>query len=238
MGNKMKRLLLGLLVFGGAFVTVRSLQAPKEKYVDVISDKIPAAVQIICTVDVSTTPNQPEIHQIFGSGAFVSKEGHVLTCSHLFDHKYKYVSIVVKKYDDWEMFAELLDIDFKRDLAILKVNDKPKTWLKLARPNTLKLGQEVLVFGGPLALPISVTNGIISRLNCDEMHYDMIQTNAAINPGNSGGPLINLKGELVGVNVLIMSESPYPVFSGIGFSVSASEINIFLTNVRNKFKGL
>lgn len=234
----MKRLAIGLLVFFTAYATVRHYSAPKERYVDIIAEKLPATVQIICTVDISTTPNQPEIHQIFGSGAFVSKTGHILTAAHLFNHKYNYISVIAKKYDDYELFAEVLSVDEKRDLALIKINDKPGTYLKLARPGAQKVGQEVLAFGCPLALPIGATSGIISRLNCDEVGYDMIQMSAAINPGNSGGPLVNLKGELVGVNVSILSDSPFPVFSGIGFSVSPSEINIFLTNVRNKYKGL
>jgi len=78
-----------------------------------------------------------------------------------------------------------------------------------------------------------VTTGVISATNRDEVGYDMIQMSAPINPGNSSGPLFNIHGELVGINVsFLYTAEEAPVWSGLGFSVSPAQINVFLTNVR------
>lgn len=234
----MKRLIVGLLVLAGAYTVTYEVTKPKERYVDVIAESLPKVVMISCSVNTSTSTKNPEVHTIVGSGGFISKEGHILTVAHLFNIKAQYLSITVEKYDGWQFAGQLLLVDTKRDLAILKIEDKPKSWFRIARPDALRVGQEVIAIGCPLGLPLSATTGIISRLHSDEFYYDMVQMSAAINPGNSGGPLVNLRGELVGVNSQIVSASPFAVFSGLGFSVSASEINFVITDLRRLFKGL
>ncbi len=93
-------------------------------------------------------------------------------------------------------------------------------------------GVEVIAIGSPLGFTGTVTTGVISALHRDTFHYDQIQMSAPINMGNSGGPLFNRKGELVGINVILVNPGNIPAWCGLGFSVSPSEINRFLAQFR------
>jgi S1-C subfamily serine protease len=132
------------------------------------------------------------------------------------------------------MPGKLLYIQKDKDLALLKTFREGSPYVRLADTRDLRAGQEVFAIGAPLGNAFSVSNGIISALNRDEIRYNSLQTNAAINPGNSGGPLFNLKGELVGINSFI--ESPLanaPVFTGLGFSVESGQILEFLASYKS-----
>lgn len=199
------------------------------KYASVAEVVVPKVVTIYVSISrIDEVTNHKQSAQIMGSGVFISPNGHILTCDHLFNLPYTIESVSVETNSGWVYPAILLREDKKRDLALIKVEEKNTNYAKIARPGDAVVGQEVVAVGAPLGLSGSVTTGVISATNRDNINYDMIQMSAPINPGNSGGPLFNLKGEIVGINVMTLSAMPLPLWSGIGFSVSASEINRFL----------
>lgn len=244
--KKLKKRLILVLVFSASFYSTSIFLArdtgPKERYVSVVHKILPTIVTIAVNVSriKPETANEVQHGTIFGSGVFITKNGHILSCAHLFNHPYYIESILVKTQDDWILPAIVLYIDGNRDLSLLKIEGKltpyeTSPYSVLATPGSLQVGQEVIAIGTPLGLQGTVTTGVISALGRDQIHYNMVQMSAPINPGNSGGPLFNLKGEIVGINVNIMSPIEFlPLWTGLGFSVSIDEINIFLTN----FKGI
>ena len=158
--------------------------------------------------------------QGLGSGVIISKDGLVLTNNHVVQSADR---IQVSLSDGRSMEATVIGLDPKSDLAVLRLkgdvrNIKP---IKLGNSADLRLGEFVLAIGNPFGLSGSVTLGIVSakgRANVGIVDYeDFIQTDAAINPGNSGGALVNMKGELVGINTAIMSRSGG--YQGIGFAI-------------------
>lgn len=169
-----------------------------------------------------------------GAGVFISPYGHILTCAHLFHGSPDKYNINILTYNDQSYDAELLSIDTRRDLALLKIDAHTPYYKKVVRPGTLEIGQEVLAIGHPYGFDWTVTKGIISQLNVDQLQYNMIQTDAAINPGNSGGPLIDQNGNIIGINTKMIAFTDPPTSTGLGFAVSNDQIWIFLT----KFKGL
>lgn len=224
---------IGLLGLG---LLVVSLPQSKEKYEKLTEEILPKTVTIyvkVSTIDPQT--GETKFGGILGSGVFVSESGHILTCSHLFDSKYKMEGIAVKRSNDWEYPATLIYKDSKKDLAMIKIEETNTPYAVLEDPRKVREGQEVIAVGAPFGLEGTVTTGVISALHRDIIKYDMIQMSAIINPGNSGGPLFNMKGRLVGINVNILSpDFLFPHWSGVGFSVSASEINKFLSIFPNK----
>ncbi|RMD92825.1 MAG: DegQ family serine endoprotease [Calditrichaeota bacterium] len=158
--------------------------------------------------------------QGMGSGVIVSEDGYVLTNNHVVRDadKVKVMLMGGKRVD-----AKIIGTDAKTDLAVLKIHEKNLKPITLGNSDNLRVGEWVLAIGSPLSpnLAHTVTAGIVSakgRSNVGLADYeDFIQTDAAINPGNSGGALVNLKGELVGINAAIATETGG--FQGIGFAV-------------------
>lgn len=163
-------------------------------------------------------PSQSYKTQALGSGVIIDAEGHILTNAHVVDKASK---IFVALTDNGrELEAQLIGEDTRIDLAVLKIMEKGKyPYLPPARSDDLMLGESVIAIGNPLGLGHSITTGIVSslkrRIQIDEQRSSVfIQTDALINPGNSGGPLININGELVGINTAIARQA-----QGIGFSI-------------------
>lgn len=158
-----------------------------------------------------------------GSGVIVSKDGLILTNNHVVENAEE---ILVTLSDEKEMEAEIVGTDPKSDVAVLKLkgNFKDIEPIPFGDSTHLRLGEIVLAMGNPFGLDHTVTMGIVSakgRANVGITDYeDFIQTDAAINPGNSGGALINLKGELVGINTAIISRSGG--YQGIGFAIPSN----------------
>ena len=161
--------------------------------------------------------------QGMGSGVIVSKDGHVLTNNHVIEGADE-IEVVMSDEDRFE--AEIVGTDPKSDLAVLQLTSPPDDLKPLSFGNSddLRLGQAVIAIGNPFGLSSTVTMGIISatgRGNVGIAEYeDFIQTDAAINPGNSGGALINLDGELVGINTAILSKTG--AYQGVGFAIPAN----------------
>lgn len=176
---------------------------------------------------------------VTGAGVFVSPNNHVLTCDHLFELD-KITGITVCDYNDTCTAGEVLEKRASLDLALVHTFfDAPTNYIRLADPRKLRIGQETIAIGNPLGFPFSVSHGIVSALNRDNLGVNnMTQSDTFLNPGNSGGPLINLNGELVGINSCIVPPVNANIFTGLGFSVQTGEIIRFLTDVRNHFDNL
>ena len=154
-----------------------------------------------------------------GSGFIISADGYVLTNHHVVDGA---DTVKVKLSDRREFDAKVVGSDAQYDVALLKIDAKGLPIVRLGDSNTLKPGQWVVAIGSPFGLDHSVTAGIVSatgRSNpyADQRYVPFIQTDVAINQGNSGGPLLNTRGEVVGINSQIFSASGG--YMGISFAI-------------------
>lgn len=168
-------------------------------------------------------PGRPERPRMgSGSGVIVdAKNGYILTNHHVVDNA---AEITVTLKDRRELTAKLIGSDDGTDIALLKVEADDLVALPIGDSGELKVGDYVIAVGNPFGLSQTVTSGIVSAMGRSglniEGYEDFIQTDASINPGNSGGALVNLKGELVGINTAIIGPSGGNV--GIGFAVPTS----------------
>ena len=154
-----------------------------------------------------------------GSGFIISDDGYILTNNHVVANAN---GIFVTLTDGKEYPAKVIGTDERTDVALIKIEAKGLQALTIGDSNSLKKGQWVLAIGSPFGLESTVTSGIISAINRDTGDYlPFIQTEVAVNPGNSGGPLINLNGEVVGVNSQIVSRSGG--FMGISLAIPIDE---------------
>src|SRR6476469_9244311 len=169
------------------------------------------------------------VQNSLGSGVIVTNEGHIITNNHVVD---QVDEIEVVLSDGQTRKARLIGADAQVDLAVLKIDDPNVKPLKLADSDTVQAGDFVLAIGNPFGFDETVTDGIISskgRPNRADAFGDLLQTNAAINPGNSGGPLINLRGEVVGINTAIISRSGGS--QGIGFAIPSNTVRTALESL-------
>ena len=175
-------------------------------------------------------PNEEALVQnSLGSGVIVTNEGHIITNNHVVD---QVDEIEVQLSDGRTKKARLVGADSQVDLAVLKIDDAGVKPLKLADSDTVQAGDFVLAIGNPFGFDETVTDGIISskgRPNRTDAFGYLLQTNAAINPGNSGGPLINLRGEVIGINVAIVSRSGGS--QGIGFAIPSNTVRTALESL-------
>jgi S1-C subfamily serine protease len=199
-----------------------------------LSDVAERAIQ--ASVNISSTSVQPDpffqryygrdrmrSQTSLGSGVIVSPDGFILTNSHVIGTAPR-TDIKVTLPDNRELPGTLVGIDTVSDLAVVKVAAQDLSTLPWGDSSKLRVAQWVLAVGNPFAFSQTVTLGIVSAVNRHNpqlaSYSDMIQTDAAINPGNSGGALINSKGELIGINTMIYSETGG--YQGIGFAIPAN----------------
>ena len=165
-------------------------------------------------------PSRKERREGIGSGVIVSDKGYILTNNHVVEGADE---LIVVLDDDREFKAEIVGTDKLTDLAVVKFIDVPKNLpvARLGDSDKLRIGDWVVAIGSPFGLNHTVTKGIVSAKEIHgrgiSSYENFIQTDAAINPGNSGGALLNLNGELVGINTAILSRSGG--FQGIGFAI-------------------
>ena len=161
-----------------------------------------------------------------GSGFVYDNLGHIITNAHVVDGATK---ATVTFLDGSQYDAEIIGKDKFTDIAVIKVNEKPRLLhpLQIGDSSQLRVGEQVAAIGNPFGLSGSMTSGIVSQMGrllpSQDSGFsipDVIQTDAAINPGNSGGPLLNLRGEVVGINTAIQSSSGE--FSGVGFAIPSN----------------
>jgi serine protease Do len=166
-------------------------------------------------------PQQPRIEHGLGSGVIISPDGYIVTNNHVVDGA---VNVSVTLNDRRILPAKVVGTDPLTDLAVLKVNASDLPSVPWGDSTRLRPGQTVLAFGNPFGLRFTVTRGIVSALNRPNPSAtdrrkpgQFIQTDAAINPGNSGGPLVDARGEVIGINTFLISGSG--TFSGAGFAI-------------------
>lgn len=218
--------------------------SPNEPFTDIASEAMVKTVMIevetiIELTEVVVEKGKMEVTQstktvtIRGAGALITSNGNVLTVAHLFNTG-DIQQITVIGYNGDVASGEVMFIQANRDLALLSTGLGDTPHFQIGDPRKLKIGQQVLAIGYPLGFDWSVSVGIISALNRDmDVGYNLTQSDVAINPGNSGGPLINMKGELIGINDLIIPPVNAPVFTGLGFSVQSSQLIEFLARFKH-----
>lgn len=158
-----------------------------------------------------------------GSGSIIDTRGYILTNRHVVENAYE---VLITLYNGEQYEGEVIGTDPETDLAVVQFDPDglELTTIPMGTSKNLKVGQKVLAIGNPFGYDRTLTTGIVSglgrpvRTSNNVVIRDMIQTDASINPGNSGGPLINSKGEMIGINTMIYSPSGGSV--GIGFAVS------------------
>ncbi len=173
--------------------------------------------------EIPNMPRQRETSSL-GSGVIIdARSGYIITNNHVID---KADQILVTLSDARQLSAKLIGADPESDIAVIKVEPKNLTELPVADSAQLQVGDFVVAIGNPFGLGQTVTSGIVSALGRSglgiEGYEDFIQTDASINPGNSGGALVNLRGELIGINTAILAPSGGNV--GIGFAIPSNMV--------------
>ena len=184
--------------------------------------------------------NQPESNtvQVGGTGFFITADGYILTNNHMVE-KDKTTSVTVTTLGGKEYDAKIVGTDPGTDLALLKIQAKDQPFAELGDSGQVKVGEWVLAIGNPLGMEHTVTAGIVSykgRQIDTQSYQDFIQTDAAINRGNSGGPLINMRGEVIGINSNIVTSG----FGGgggnigIGFAIPSNIARKVVVQIKEK----
>lgn len=181
-------------------------------------------------------PEQEYNRMGLGSGVLIDKEGYILTNEHVISGA---TEIKVKLSDGREFDAEVKGIDQRSDLAVIKINAHNLPVVPLGNSDNLQIGRWVVAIGNPFGFAIenpepTITLGVVSALHRyvpallqrERSYDDLIQTDAAINPGNSGGPLVNLDGEVIGINTAIISTSGG--YQGLGFAIPINKVKRIL----------
>lgn len=179
-------------------------------------------------------PRGPFRQQGLGSGFIIEPDGIILTNNHVVAEAEK---ITVKLQDEREFEGKILGKDPKTDVAVIKIDAKNLPVVPLGDSDGLEVGEWVVALGSPFGLPNSITAGIVSAKGrwIGAGPYDsFIQTDASINPGNSGGPLVNLRGEVVGMNTAIFSRTGANI--GIGFAIPINLVKDLVPELKSKGK--
>ncbi len=218
-----------MLLLAAAPLAAQSSQAARRTPVVTVAEKVSPAV-----VNVSAESVVRDVDPFFGSffgpserrtqslgsGLIVDANGIVVTNAHVIEGASR---IVVTTLDGRELDADVLGSDRDADLAVLKVKARGLPAIPLGRSTDLMIGETVIAIGNPFGLSHTVTSGVLSALGRtvpsdrgERVFTDFLQTDASINPGNSGGPLVNILGEVVGINTAIIQGA-----NGIGFAIPA-----------------
>lgn len=176
---------------------------------------------------------QQQFQEASGSGVIVSSDGYIVTNNHVIDRA---VEVVVSLHNGRGYKAEIIGTDPSTDLAVLKIEEKNLPEAGLADSDDVRVGDWVLAVGNPFNLASTVTAGIVSAkarniniLTDNSAIESFIQTDAAVNPGNSGGALVNLRGELIGINTAIAT--PTGTFAGYSFAVPSNIVRKVMTDL-------
>lgn len=245
---------LSVFVFLSAFALSATAALPEFR--GIVKEASPAVVKIIAEQRaVAEGSGQPDMEQIpeylrrffdfpggpqsprprtgTGSGFVISEDGYIVTNNHVVEGA---DSVLVRMIDRSEFEAEVVGTDPRSDLALLRIEGEDLPRLKLGESDNLEVGEWVLAIGSPFGLDYTVSQGIVSAKGRSlptergENYVPFIQTDVAINPGNSGGPLLNLDGEVVGVNSQIFTRSGGS--NGLSFSIPASVVRNVITQLR------
>ena len=227
--------------------SVDVLQRLDEEYTKVTAAVVPSVVSITTTRTVTRRMPIDPLELFFGrrfpdqaqqkvtslgSGVIVSKEGHIVTNYHVLNGT---SDVTVQLNDGREAKAKIVGTDAQIDLAVLKIDLPNLSPLSLGDSDKVKVGQIVMAIGNPFGLEESVSQGIISAKNrraMNDSQVEFFQTDTAINPGNSGGPLVNIRGEVIGINSAIYSESGGN--QGIGFAIPSNVVKAAMGSIISK----
>jgi len=227
--------------------------APQGKAPDLTyaaENSVQSVVHVMVTskeeIDVSNNPffdffygdryprQQSQVRKGAGSGVIISPDGYIVTNNHVVENA---DDIKVILNDKREFNAKVIGTDKTTDVALIKIEEKGLSALKFGNSDALKLGEWVLAVGNPFNLTSTVTAGIVSAksrnigINTAEMSIEsFIQTDAAVNPGNSGGALVNMNGELVGINTAIASMTGS--YSGYSFAIPSSIVKKVVADLK------
>ncbi len=178
----------------------------------------------------SPSPAPKQKKGVRGSGFLVSKNGHIVTNNHVVEEATK---VSVTLHDGKKVPATVIGNDPKTDLAVIKIEGDDYPFLNFANSDELEVGDWAIAIGNPFGLQASLTVGVVSAQGRNGLSIadfeDFIQTDAAINPGNSGGPLLDVSGEVIGVNTAIVSGSGG--YMGIGFAIPSSMAKCIITQL-------
>lgn len=227
--------------FSNAFADVA--EAAKPAVVTIITDKIMKVPNndLYFFFNPYMDPNSDKEYKTnaLGSGVIVdARKGYILTNNHVVDDM---DNIKVKLFDKREYKAKIMGTDPKSDLAILKIEADNLKELKLGNSDKLRVGEWVMAVGSPFSENLShtVTTGIVSAMGRSNIirgqsYEDFIQTDAAINPGNSGGALLNMKGELIGINTAIATGGYEKGNRGVGFAIPSNMSKRIMSDLIDK----
>ncbi len=203
--------------------TDTTILSPLPDFVTLIAQVRPSVVAITTEVSLVSRFGRSFTQQGAGSGWIINKDGLIITNNHVVEGAR---NITVTLEDGRTYPAKSVHTDPVADLAIVKINAQNLPALKFGDSSRLQVGEWVVAIGNSLGMGISATKGIISALDVSlptspgETLYGLIQTDAAINPGNSGGPLLNLQGEVVGINSAKVAQVGV---EGMGYAISIKE---------------
>ncbi|MEK6405702.1 MAG: trypsin-like peptidase domain-containing protein [Acidobacteriota bacterium] len=206
-----------------AFIGVAKQVKPAVVNIDVVEKTKRASIQLPEGLpQIPGFGQQPRRQRGTGSGVIISADGYILTNNHVAGDAEQ---INVKLADGRELKARVVGKDSETDLAVIKIDAQNLSFARLGDSDRLEQGEWVIALGSPFGLQQTMTAGIVSATGRDlgrvgGQFTDFIQTDASINPGNSGGPLINMQGEVVGINTLIFSQTG--TSSGIGFAIPSN----------------
>jgi serine protease Do len=216
---------------------VHVLAAMEEEYTRLVQAVVPSVVSITATKRVEAPAVEDPFELFFGrrfraprrtgemrslgSGVIVSREGHIVTNKHVVADVDE---VRIRMANGQEAAARIIGSDTTTDIAVLKVTGIKVTPLAFADSDKVKVGQRVIAVGNPFGFDETVTQGIISAKGraMEDSVNDFFQTDAAINPGNSGGPLVDLRGEIIGINSSIYAGSGSGSWQGLGFAIPAN----------------
>ena len=227
--------------FSDAFADVA--EKAKPAVVTIITDKVVSLNQFDDFGFFFYQPNVPRQREFktnaIGSGVIVDeKNGYILTNNHVVDEM---DGIRVKLIDKREFDAKVIGTDPKTDIAVLQINASELTDIDLGNSEKVRVGEWVMAVGSPFSENLShtVTTGIVSALGRSNImnsqsYEDFIQTDAAINPGNSGGALLNMKGELIGINTAIATGGYEKANRGVGFAIPSNMANRIMADLIEK----
>jgi serine protease Do len=251
--RSMRWVIVAIAVNFLAVSTVMAKGAALPDFRPIVAENTPAVVKILVEYDQQSGAGRPEQEipeylrrffefrggppqqqrQSMGSGFIISADGYVVTNNHVVEGA---ASIVVRLTDRREYVAEVVGLDPRSDLALLRIDASDLPALRLGKPGELEVGEWVLAIGSPFGLDYSVTAGIVSAKGrslpneSNDNYVPFIQTDVAINPGNSGGPLFNLDGEVVGVNSQIFTRSGGSI--GLSFAIPVSVVHNVVRQLR------
>ncbi len=234
------------------------VDSPLRSYADVAAKTMPSVVNISTDKVVENTSMNPfmddpmfrrffnmpndgvhgrsdkQVQHSLGSGVVITADGYILTNNHVVENADK---IVVNFNGEKEYVAKVIGTDPPTDVALIKIDAENLPAIEIGNSEILQVGDQVMAIGNPFGVGQTVTMGIVGGLgrNIGLMQYsDLIQTDASINPGNSGGALVNMSGELVGMNAAILSRSGGS--QGIGFAIPTKMAMKVVDSLRNNGK--